>query len=105
MVACPVFAVTDVMVHAMKFLGTEHRALANFCLRYPTVHLDGFGTFKHTQLNLNNIPPDVLYLGQRAVDLTGSLTICYMYVLVFFAPILLYFWFAELRVTGNPPHG
>jgi hypothetical protein len=89
-VAYPVFAATDVLVHAMKLLGTEYRALAIFCLRYPFVDLEGFAVFNHTQLDLSNVPPDILHLGQRAIDLTGSLTICYMYAIVFCFLLLLY---------------
>ncbi|QGI85324.1 hypothetical protein CEK25_012053 [Fusarium fujikuroi] len=75
--AYPVFAATDLAVQSMKMLGMEKRALAIFCLRNPEVNLDLFGPFNTTQLDLNHIPPDTVILGQRVVDITGPLTICY----------------------------
>ena len=89
-VAYPAFAATDILVHAMKLLGTEYRALALFCLRFPSVELTYMGTFNHTQLDLRNIPPEILSLGQHAIDLTGPLTVCYSATLVFFWLILLF---------------
>ncbi|KAF5989341.1 hypothetical protein FBULB1_1084 [Fusarium bulbicola] len=58
-------------------LGMEQRALAIFCFRNPEVNLDLFGPFNTTQLDLNHIPPVTVLLGQRVVDITGPLTICY----------------------------
>ncbi|KAF5595661.1 integral membrane protein [Fusarium pseudocircinatum] len=75
--AYPVFAATDLVVQSMRILGMEERALAIFCLRNPEVNLDLFGPFNTTQLDLNHIPPDTVILGQRVVDITGPLTICY----------------------------
>ncbi|KAF5694243.1 integral membrane protein [Fusarium denticulatum] len=75
--AYPVFAATDLVVQSMRILGMEKRALAIFCLRNPEVNLDLFGPFNTTQLDLNHIPPDTVILGQRVVDITGPLTICY----------------------------
>ncbi|KAH7211923.1 hypothetical protein DER44DRAFT_659444 [Fusarium oxysporum] len=79
--AYPVFAATDLVVQSMRMLGMEKRALAIFCLRNPEVwlpvNLDLFGPFNTTQLDLNHIPPDTVILGQRVVDITGPLTICY----------------------------
>ncbi|KAF5625994.1 hypothetical protein F52700_8709 [Fusarium sp. NRRL 52700] len=75
--AYPLFAATDLVVQSMRMLGLEKRALAIFCLRNPEVNLDLFGPFNTTKLDLNHIPPDTLILGQRVVDITGPLTICY----------------------------
>ncbi|EWG46996.1 hypothetical protein FVEG_07253 [Fusarium verticillioides 7600] len=75
--AYPVFAATDLVVQSMRILGMEKRALAIFCLRNPAADLDLFGPFNTTQLDLNHIPPDTVILGQRVVDITGPLTICY----------------------------
>lgn len=82
LLAYPAFAATDAAVQALKFLGTPHRALAVFCLRYPIVHLEGFSVaFNTTKLDLREpVPADVLYLGQRAVNLTGPLDVCYMFL-------------------------
>ncbi|KAE9370155.1 hypothetical protein N431DRAFT_426592 [Stipitochalara longipes BDJ] len=87
--AYPLFAATDALIHGLKFLGTEYRALAIFCLRNPGVELTGFGTFNHTQLDLHDIPPEIVSLGQRAIDLTGPLPICYTFTGVMFVGLLL----------------
>lgn len=88
-VAYPAFAATDAVVQAMRSLRTEYRALALFCLRFPATDLEGFATFNHTQLNLHDIPPDVLDLGQRAIDITGPLTVCYTFTTVCVGLIIL----------------
>ncbi|KAF5023627.1 hypothetical protein F66182_4329 [Fusarium sp. NRRL 66182] len=75
--AYPAFAATDLLVQGFRMLGTEYRALAILCLRFPNTSLNGFGSFNHTQLHLNEIPPDILGLGQRVIDITGPLTVCY----------------------------
>jgi hypothetical protein len=83
--AYPVFAVTDILIHSFKILGKKERALALFCLRFPMVNLQGFGTFNQTTIDLREgIPPEIVYLGQRIVDLTGPLTVCYTFATVFF---------------------
>ncbi|KAH6889868.1 hypothetical protein B0T10DRAFT_486942 [Thelonectria olida] len=81
--AFPTFAATDGLIHSIKLWGTKHRALAFFCLRFPATELNGLAKFNHTQLDLNHIPPDVLDLGQRVVDLTGPITVCYTFAAVF----------------------
>ncbi|KAK4034489.1 hypothetical protein C8A01DRAFT_39052 [Parachaetomium inaequale] len=83
-IAYPVFAATDLLVQAIKLVGTEHRALAILCLRHPMLDLADFGTFNHTQLNLTEIPPDILDLGQRVVEITGPLAVCYIFADVSF---------------------
>ncbi|KAF4969942.1 hypothetical protein FSARC_2928 [Fusarium sarcochroum] len=75
--AYPAFAATDLLVQSIRMIGVEHRALAIFCLRFPMTELRTFGPFNTTQLDLNHIPPDILDLGQRTIDITGPLTICY----------------------------
>ncbi|KAF7554446.1 hypothetical protein G7Z17_g2910 [Cylindrodendrum hubeiense] len=92
-VAYPMFAATDALVQAMKALGTDQRALALFCLRFPETDLTGFAKFNNTQLNLHDIPPDVLDLGQRVIDITGPLTVCYTFTAVCIALII---WFADI---------
>ncbi|KAF2108301.1 hypothetical protein BDV96DRAFT_587542 [Lophiotrema nucula] len=84
--AYPIFAATDALIQAMKMLGMSYRALALFCLRHPTVYLDGFGHFNTTQLDLHDIPPDILSLGQHTINLSGPITICYtfQFVVVFY---------------------
>ncbi|KAH6842298.1 hypothetical protein B0I37DRAFT_195564 [Chaetomium sp. MPI-CAGE-AT-0009] len=83
--AYPAFAATDLLIQALGMIGTEHRALAIFCLRYPGAKLDGRdGEFSHVPLNLAEIPPDVVSLGQRAVQITGPLAVCYVFVDVCF---------------------
>jgi hypothetical protein len=83
-VAYPVFAATDLLVQATRLIGTEHRALAIFCLRNPMADLKGFAQFNHTQLNLTEIPPEILSLGQRVVEITGPLAVCYVFTDVSF---------------------
>ncbi|KAK3291524.1 uncharacterized protein B0H64DRAFT_247400 [Chaetomium fimeti] len=83
-VAYSVFAATDLLVQAINMAGTEHRALAIFCLRHPTSTLEGFGEFGHTPLRLAEIPPDVVGLGQHVVELTGPLAVSYVFVDVCF---------------------
>ncbi|KAL2172364.1 hypothetical protein VTG60DRAFT_6203 [Thermothelomyces hinnuleus] len=89
MVAYAVFAATDLFVQAVKFVGIEHRALAIFCLRNPDVDLRGLGEFSHTQLSLAEIPPGIVDLGQRAVEITGPLAVCYVFVDISIALIIL----------------
>ncbi|KAL2149031.1 hypothetical protein VTH82DRAFT_1717 [Thermothelomyces myriococcoides] len=79
MVAYPVFAATDLLVQAIKFIGVKHRALAIFCIRNTNAYLQGFGEFPQTQLNLAEIPPGIVDLGQRAVEITGPLVVCYVF--------------------------
>jgi hypothetical protein len=83
-VAYPVFAATDLLVQAIRMVGTEHRALAIFCLRHPAAELDGFGELGHTPLRLAEIPPDILSLGQRVVEMTGPLALSYVFADVCF---------------------
>ena len=90
--AYPLFAATDALIHGFKFFGTEYRALALFCLRNPAADLTGFGTFNHTQLNLSDIPPDIVKLGQRAIDLGGPLPVCYTFTGVMFIELLADFY-------------
>ncbi|KAN0106718.1 hypothetical protein V8E51_009594 [Hyaloscypha variabilis] len=100
--AYPLFAATDTLIHSLQFLGTPYRALAIFCLRNPSIDLPGFfGTFNHTQLNLHSIPPSVVYLGQRAIDLTGPLPVCYTFTGVMFVGLVLDICFSE-RLHWRP---
>lgn len=71
----------------------EYRALAIFCLRNPGVELDkDFGTFNHTQLDLClPILPEIVTLGQHAIDLGGPLPVCYTFMFMVFVPGLSYF--------------
>jgi hypothetical protein len=89
-VAYPVFAATDVLVHAMKMLGMKYRALAIFCLQFPETDLAMLANFNHTQLDLRSIPPDVLSLGQHVIDITGPVTVCYRFTTVIFI------WFVSI---------
>jgi hypothetical protein len=79
--AYPVFAATDALIHALRILGMEYRALAIFCLRMPKVELKGFGKFNDTQLDLRlPIPPNIVSLGQHAIDIGGPLPLCYTFI-------------------------
>ena len=95
--AYPIFAATDALIHAIGLLGTEYRALAIFCLRYPGTDLTGLAKFNHTQLDLRHIPPDILSLGQHVIDITGPLTVCYMFTAVTFVFVLLYLYLLTIR--------
>ncbi|KAF4340906.1 hypothetical protein FBEOM_5168 [Fusarium beomiforme] len=94
--AYPVFAATDLVAQSMCMLGMQKRALAIFCLRNPGVELDTFGPFNTTQLDLNHIPPDTLRLGQKVIDITGPLPICYsaapFLLILIFGPIVRAAW-------------
>ncbi|KAH6856691.1 hypothetical protein B0I37DRAFT_368115 [Chaetomium sp. MPI-CAGE-AT-0009] len=85
-VAYPVFAATDLLVQAIRLVGTEYRALAILCLRIPMLDLHDLGDikFNHTQLNLAEIPPGIVSLGQRVVEITGPLAVCYVFTDVSF---------------------
>lgn len=89
--AYPTFAATDALIHAMGFLGRQYRALAIFCLRMPKVYLNGFATFNDTQIDLRlPIPPEVLSLGQYAIEIGGPLPVCYTFMAVVFSLACLY---------------
>jgi len=69
-------------------LGTEYRALAIFSLRNPKADLKGFAKFNNTQLDLHNIPPDIVSLGQHAINIAGPLPACYTLAAVMFVGVL-----------------
>jgi hypothetical protein len=90
--AYPTFAATDALIHGLRILKLEYRALAIFCLRNPGVDLNGFGTFNHTQLDLRlPIPPEIVTLGQHAIDLGGPLPVCYTFMCIVFVSGISYF--------------
>lgn len=80
-VAYPVFAATDLLVHGIQLFGHENRASALLCLRDPNenTHKQSARNTEYRQhpLDLANIPPDILSLGQRVVELTGPLDVTY----------------------------
>ena len=81
--AYPTFAATDALIHSLRILRIEYRALAIFCLRNSKGELNGFGTFNHTQLELRlPIPPEIVTLGQHAIDLGAPLPVCYTFMFV-----------------------
>jgi hypothetical protein len=83
--AYPTFAATDALIHSLRILRIEYRALAIFCLRFPKVELTSFGPFNDTQLDLRlPIPPDIVTLGQHAIDLGGPLPVCYTFMFMLF---------------------
>lgn len=101
--AYPTFAATDALVQAMKLRGTEHRALAYFCLRYPEAPLNWFGEFNHTQLDLRDeVPPDILSLGQKVIDLTGPVSVCYMFLVTILVMASTYAICQRLRLPQPP---
>ncbi|KAM0194296.1 hypothetical protein ACHAPQ_005466 [Fusarium lateritium] len=75
--AYPVFAATDLLVQSIRLQGMDYRALAILCLRFPKHELDDYGPFDTVEIDLHHIPPDILDFGQRVVNITGPLTICY----------------------------
>ncbi|KAF5002360.1 hypothetical protein FGRMN_371 [Fusarium graminum] len=75
--AYPVFAATDLLVQSIRMQGMHQRALVIFCLPFPETDLKTFRPFIDTEVDLSNIPPHILDLGQHVVDITGPLTICY----------------------------
>ncbi|KAK4142682.1 uncharacterized protein C8A04DRAFT_29636 [Dichotomopilus funicola] len=81
-VAYPVFAATDLLVQGIKMIGTEDRALAIFCVRNPIVELEGMtdAFTQHEPLDMAGIPEEVVHFGQRVVDITGPLAVCYIFV-------------------------
>jgi hypothetical protein len=83
--AYPTFAATDALIHSLRILRIEYRALAIFCLRFPEVELGDLGPFNHTQLDLRlPIPPEIVTLGQHAIDLGGPLPVCYTFMFMLF---------------------
>jgi hypothetical protein len=100
--AYPVFAATDILIHSMRSLGMEYRALAIFCLRMPKVDLTGLAKFNDTQLDLRHIPPNILSLGQHVIDITGPLPVCYTFTSLMLAMILLYFLYFEHGLHLRP---
>jgi hypothetical protein len=86
--AYPIFAATDILRETIKSSKADYRALAIFCLCFPLVHLDGFATFNDTQLDLRDIPSDMLSLGQHTIDIMGPVEVCYIFTFVLIVFIL-----------------
>ncbi|KAK0740448.1 hypothetical protein B0T18DRAFT_417977 [Schizothecium vesticola] len=79
-VAYPMFAATDLLVHGIQLTTHQHRALVLRCLRNPSGNsLQGVRDVEYPQqpLDLADIPPDILSLGQRIVEVTGPLDVSY----------------------------
>lgn len=80
-VAYPMFAATDLLVHGIQLFGHENRASDLLCLRIPFERTTQQGVrdakYRRHPLDLANIPPDILSLGQRVVELTGPLDVTY----------------------------
>lgn len=80
-VAYPMFAATDLLVHGIQLFGHENRASDLLCLRIPFERTPHQGVrdakYRRNPLDLANIPPDILSLGQRVVELTGPLDVTY----------------------------
>lgn len=90
--AYPAFAATDALIHSLRILRIEYRALAIFCLRFSKVELNGFGTFNHTRLDLRlPTPPEIVTLGQHAIDLGRPLPVCYTFMFMVFVLVFSYF--------------
>jgi hypothetical protein len=101
--AYPAFAATDALIHSLRILRIEYRALAIFCLRFSKVELNGFGTFNHTQLNLRlPIPPAIVTLGQHAIDLGGPLPVSYTFMFMVFILEFAYFASMEYQFCWEP---
>lgn len=86
--AYPIFAVIDALIYGIGMLGTEYQALAISCPRNPKADLKCFAKFNNTQLDLHDIPPDIVSLGQRAINIAGPLPACYMFAAVMFVGVL-----------------
>jgi hypothetical protein len=69
--AYPVFAATDLFIQSVRMIGTEHRAVAIYCLAFPKSTGLGSYSFSDTPLDMTDTPPDVLDLGQRVIDILG----------------------------------
>lgn len=99
-VAYPVFAATELLVRGVKLIGHQDRASALYCLRDQiSFKLQGSGNEESPQhpLDLANIPPNILSLGQRIVEMTGPLEVCYSYF------PLLAFW-VTINVFARRPY-
>lgn len=93
-VAFPVFAATDAVVQAIRWVGTEYRGLAILCVKFPDMDLSYVAKFKGNQtvkLDLKEIPADVLELGQHALDINGPLSVICIFNIVFFPLVALFF--------------
>ncbi|QPC67777.1 hypothetical protein HYE67_010008 [Fusarium culmorum] len=86
--AYPVFAATDLLLQSVRMMGKDDRALAIYCLAFPDSPIWGPHSFSDTPLDMNNIPPEVLDLGQRVIDIIGPYRVSwtaglFLYVLLF----------------------
>lgn len=86
--AYPLFAATDLLLQSVRMMGKDDRALAIYCLAFPDSPISGPHSFSDTPLDMKNIPPDVLDLGQRVIDIIGPYKISwtaglFLYVLLF----------------------
>ncbi|CAF3637370.1 unnamed protein product [Fusarium graminearum] len=86
--AYPVFATTDLLLQSVRMMGKDDRALAIYCLAFPDSLIWGSHSFSDTPLDMNNIPPEVLDLGQRVIDIIGPYRVSwtaglFLYVLLF----------------------
>lgn len=80
-VAYPMFAATDLLVNGIQLIGDENRALVLHCLRNPSENMfeRGLRDVDNPQhpIDRADIPPDILSLGQRVVEVTGPLDVSY----------------------------
>ncbi|KAK1834543.1 hypothetical protein QBC39DRAFT_328120 [Podospora conica] len=87
-VAYPMFAATDLLVRGIRLIGHENRADALYCLRtltrglnaensQPSLLVRDMEYYPQDTVNLADIPPDILSLGQRVVEATGPLDVSY----------------------------
>lgn len=80
-VAYPLFAATDLFIQLIRIKGVKEWAWAIQCLRFPHYENLRPDNLDSTPLDLKAIPPEVLDLGQRAVDIIGPLMISWTAVL------------------------
>jgi len=69
--AYPSFAATDLLIQSIRMIGIKDRAIAISCLVYDSSGAPGEHQFSTEPLDMKNIPPEILDLGQRIIDILG----------------------------------
>jgi hypothetical protein len=79
-----VFAATDLLIQAIRFLEAKGRALAIFCVLFPVI---GDVEPGRARVELLSIPTDILSIGQRATAISGPLKVCHMFATIMSIPL------------------
>ncbi|KAH7198748.1 uncharacterized protein B0J16DRAFT_331060 [Fusarium flagelliforme] len=69
--AYPAFAATDLLRQCIGMIGIKDRGVAISCLAFDSHPTPGFYYFSTEPLDMKKIPPEVLDLGQRIIDILG----------------------------------